>query len=34
LQVVLPQKYTDDELAWIEKFDAKHALEPRRDLNW
>ena len=34
LQVVLPPKYSEEELAWIEKFDAKHGLEPRRDLNW
>ncbi|MGC3968726.1 MAG: DnaJ C-terminal domain-containing protein [Pirellulales bacterium] len=34
LQVVLPPRYSDDELAWIEKFDAKHALDPRHDLDW
>lgn len=34
LQIVLPGKYSDEELAQLRKLEAKHALEPRRDLSW
>ena len=34
LQIVLPSKYTEDELDVIRKIDAKHKLQPRRDLTW
>ena len=34
VQIVLPAKYGDDELEMIRKLDAKHKLEPRRDLSW
>lgn len=34
VQIVLPQKYTEDELEFIRKFDAKHKLDPRGDLQW
>jgi DnaJ-class molecular chaperone len=34
VQIVLPAKYGDDELEMIRKLDAKHQLEPRRDLTW
>jgi DnaJ-class molecular chaperone len=34
VQVVLPGKYSADELEMIRKLDAKHKLEPRRDLSW
>jgi DnaJ-class molecular chaperone len=34
VQIVLPQKYDDDELAFVRKFDARHKLEPRCDLRW
>lgn len=34
LQVALPSKYSDDELKAIDEIEAKHKLEPRKDLNW
>jgi len=34
LQVALPNKYSEDELEAIERIEAKHKLEPRKDLNW
>jgi DnaJ-class molecular chaperone len=34
VQVVLPSKYSDDELEMIRKLDAKHKVDPRRDLSW
>jgi DnaJ-class molecular chaperone len=34
VQIVLPAKYGEDELELIRKLDAKHKLDPRRDLSW
>jgi DnaJ-class molecular chaperone len=34
VQIVLPQKYDDDELAFIRIFDVRHKLQPRSDLRW
>jgi DnaJ-class molecular chaperone len=34
VQIVLPQKYSDDELEFIRRFEAKHKLDPRSDLQW
>ncbi|MCE9604202.1 MAG: DnaJ domain-containing protein [Planctomycetia bacterium] len=34
LQIALPNKYSEEELAAIERIEAKHKLEPRKDLNW
>jgi len=34
VQIVLPQKYDDDELAFFRKFDERHKLSPRSDLRW
>ena len=34
LQVVLPANFNEDELAQIRKLEARHNLEPRRDLSW
>jgi curved DNA-binding protein len=34
LQVALPNKYSEDELEAIDKIEAKHKLDPRKDLNW
>jgi DnaJ-class molecular chaperone len=34
LQVALPNKYSEDELEAIDRIEAKHKLEPRKDLNW
>jgi DnaJ-class molecular chaperone len=34
VQVVLPQKYADDELEFARRFDARHGLKPRSDLRW
>jgi DnaJ-class molecular chaperone len=34
VQVILPSKYTDDELEFLRKLDAKHRQSPRSDLRW
>lgn len=34
LQISLPSKFSDDELEAIDRIEAKHKLEPRKDLNW
>jgi DnaJ-class molecular chaperone len=34
LQVMLPKKYTDEELEFIRRLEAKHKLSPRDELKW